>query len=49
MVLKETIQRETSDPNGFLSQTLAFVSGVRGLFYKSAQNSQKWDVVLLGA
>jgi len=41
-------KRETSDPHGFLSRTLAFVSGVRGLFYKSAQNSQKWDVVLLG-
>ncbi|KLO18093.1 MFS, DHA1 sub-family [Schizopora paradoxa] len=41
-------KREASDPYGFLSRTLAFVSGVRGLFYKSAQNSQKWDVVLLG-
>ncbi|EPQ59477.1 MFS general substrate transporter [Gloeophyllum trabeum ATCC 11539] len=41
-------KRESSDPDGFLSRTLAFVSAVRGLFYASARNSQKWDVVLLG-
>jgi hypothetical protein len=42
------LQRESSDPNGFLSRTLQLVSSVRGVFYKSAHNSQKWDVVLLG-
>ncbi|THV08432.1 MFS general substrate transporter [Dendrothele bispora CBS 962.96] len=41
-------KREISDPNGFLSRTLAFVSGVRSLFYKPGPHSQKWDVVLLG-
>jgi len=41
-------KRETSDPNGFLSHTLRFVSAVRTLFYKSSQNSQRWDIVLLG-
>ncbi|KAK1230107.1 hypothetical protein PQX77_006822 [Marasmius sp. AFHP31] len=41
-------QREISDPNGFLSRTLAFVSNVRGLFYQSSTHSAKWDVVLLG-
>ncbi|KAL0568856.1 hypothetical protein V5O48_013122 [Marasmius crinis-equi] len=41
-------QRETSDPNGFLSRTLAFVSHIRGLFYQSSTHSAKWDVVLLG-
>ncbi|KAG0709746.1 major facilitator superfamily domain-containing protein [Suillus ampliporus] len=40
--------RETSDPNGFLARTLRLVSAVRGVFYKSPQNSQRWDVVLLG-
>ncbi|KAH7929414.1 MFS general substrate transporter [Leucogyrophana mollusca] len=40
--------RESADPSGFLSRTLQFVSSVRGLFYQSAQNSQRWDVVLLG-
>lgn len=44
----DKIQREASDPNGFLSQTLAAVSSIRALFYTSAQNSQKWDIVLLG-
>ncbi|KDQ64611.1 hypothetical protein JAAARDRAFT_117985 [Jaapia argillacea MUCL 33604] len=41
-------KRETSDANGFLSRTLWLVSSVRGIFYKSARNSEKWDVVLLG-
>ncbi|KIK68016.1 hypothetical protein GYMLUDRAFT_36828 [Collybiopsis luxurians FD-317 M1] len=40
--------REISNPNGFLSQTLAFVSAIRALFYKPSLQSQKWDVVLLG-
>ncbi|KAH7914225.1 major facilitator superfamily domain-containing protein [Hygrophoropsis aurantiaca] len=40
--------RESSDPSGFLSKTLFLVSSVRGIFYQSAQNSQRWDVVLLG-
>ncbi|KAF9076767.1 MFS DHA1 sub-family [Rhodocollybia butyracea] len=40
--------REISDPNGFLSQTLRFVSAIRGLLYKPSVHSQKWDVVLLG-
>ncbi|KAJ3828394.1 major facilitator superfamily domain-containing protein [Lentinula raphanica] len=40
--------REISDPNGFLSRTLRFVSNVRGLFYKPTLHSQKWDIVLLG-
>lgn len=42
-------QRESSDPNGFLSRTLAFVSTTRGLLYKPTSNPQRWDVVLLGA
>ncbi|KAL5487841.1 hypothetical protein ACEPAI_5949 [Sanghuangporus weigelae] len=41
-------KREASDPNGFLSRTLAFVSAFRSLFIKSAKGSKKWDVVLLG-
>ncbi|KAK7470521.1 hypothetical protein VKT23_001946 [Stygiomarasmius scandens] len=41
-------KREISYPNGFLSRTLAFVSGVRSLLYKPSLHSQKWDVVLLG-
>ncbi|KZV76136.1 MFS DHA1 sub-family [Peniophora sp. CONT] len=41
--------RESSDPHGFLSRTLGFVSATRSLFYDaSGQHSQKWDVVLLG-
>jgi len=40
--------RESTDPAGFLSQTLQFVSDVRGLLYKADQHSKKWDVVLLG-
>ncbi|KAJ7276516.1 MFS general substrate transporter [Mycena haematopus] len=40
--------RETSDPNGFLSRTLQFVSTVRGLLYKPTIHSTKWDIVLLG-
>lgn len=40
--------RESSIPDGFLSRTLQLVSAIRGLFYHSAQNSQRWDVVLLG-
>ncbi|KAI5125014.1 hypothetical protein M0805_007438 [Coniferiporia weirii] len=41
-------KRESGDPNGFLSRTLALVSGIRGLFYNPVQNSRKWDIVLLG-
>ncbi|KAG7096835.1 hypothetical protein E1B28_004244 [Marasmius oreades] len=42
-------QREiTSDPNGFLPRTLAFVSSVRSLLYQSSLHSTKWDIVLLG-
>ncbi|KAI0036795.1 MFS general substrate transporter [Vararia minispora EC-137] len=41
-------KRESFDSHGLLSRTLAFVSSIRGLFYSSAQNSQRWDVVLLG-
>ncbi|KAJ7047249.1 major facilitator superfamily domain-containing protein [Mycena alexandri] len=40
--------RESSDPTGFLSRTLQFVSSVRGFLYKPAVHSRKWDVVLLG-
>ncbi|OAX44542.1 MFS DHA1 sub-family [Rhizopogon vinicolor AM-OR11-026] len=40
--------RESSNPNGLLYRTLWFVSAVRGVFYKPNQNSQRWDVVLLG-
>ncbi|KAJ6515772.1 major facilitator superfamily domain-containing protein [Mycena sanguinolenta] len=40
--------RETSDPNGFLSRTLQFVSTVRGYLYKPSIHSTKWDIVLLG-
>ncbi|KAF8826865.1 hypothetical protein HHX47_DHR5001039 [Lentinula edodes] len=40
--------REISNSNGFLSQTLRFVSAIRGLFYKPSLHSQKWDIVLLG-
>ncbi|KAJ6539461.1 MFS, DHA1 sub-family [Mycena capillaripes] len=40
--------RESSDPTGFLSRTLYFVSSVRGYFYKPSIHSKKWDVVLLG-
>ncbi|KAA1466340.1 MFS DHA1 sub-family [Dentipellis sp. KUC8613] len=41
-------KRESSDPNGFLSRTLWTVSTIRGKLYTSAQNSERWDVVLLG-
>lgn len=41
-------KRESSDPSGFLSQTLGFVSGVRGVLYKPTANPQRWDIVLLG-
>ncbi|PCH41111.1 MFS DHA1 [Wolfiporia cocos MD-104 SS10] len=41
-------KREASDPSGFLSRTLYFVSAVRGLLYKPTSNPQRWDVVLLG-
>ncbi|EGO02190.1 hypothetical protein SERLA73DRAFT_178004 [Serpula lacrymans var. lacrymans S7.3] len=40
--------REASDPNGFLSKTLSSVSAIRETLYKPAQNSQRWDIVLLG-
>ncbi|KZT20414.1 MFS general substrate transporter [Neolentinus lepideus HHB14362 ss-1] len=41
-------KRESNDPNGFLSKSLAAVSAIRSLFYTSTHNSQKWDIVLLG-
>lgn len=40
--------RESSNPTGFLSRTLQFVSSVRGTFYKPDTHHQRWDVVLLG-
>ncbi|KAJ7498798.1 major facilitator superfamily domain-containing protein [Mycena latifolia] len=40
--------RESSDPSGFLSRTLQFVSYIRGLLYKPSTHSRKWDIVLLG-
>ncbi|PFH52815.1 hypothetical protein AMATHDRAFT_73941 [Amanita thiersii Skay4041] len=40
--------REISNPNGFLSRTLQFVSFLRSLVYKSTKHSQRWDIVLLG-
>ncbi|KAJ6485174.1 major facilitator superfamily domain-containing protein [Mycena vitilis] len=40
--------RESSDPAGFLSRTLQFVSNLRGFFYKPSIHSRKWDIVLLG-
>ncbi|OBZ70300.1 Major facilitator superfamily domain-containing protein 10 [Grifola frondosa] len=41
-------KRESSDPTGFLSRTLQFVSATRGLLYKPTSNPQRWDIVLLG-
>ncbi|KAH8999246.1 MFS DHA1 sub-family [Lactarius akahatsu] len=41
-------QRESSDPHGFLSRTLWAVSTIRGWFYKPPNNTQRWDIVLLG-
>ncbi|KAL1747695.1 major facilitator superfamily domain-containing protein [Schizophyllum fasciatum] len=41
-------KREASDPTGFLSQTLHFVSYLRGFVYNSPVHSERWDVVLLG-
>ncbi|KAF8272562.1 MFS DHA1 sub-family [Lactarius quietus] len=41
-------QRESSDPRGFLPRTLWAVSTMRGWFYNPSNNTQKWDVVLLG-
>jgi len=41
-------QRESSDPQGFLSRTLWTVSVIRGRFYNPSYNSQRWDIVLLG-
>ncbi|KAF8591415.1 MFS general substrate transporter [Ramaria rubella] len=41
-------KRESSNPHGFLSQTLSVVSSLRGFFYNPSENSQKWDIVLLG-
>ncbi|KIP08310.1 hypothetical protein PHLGIDRAFT_88266, partial [Phlebiopsis gigantea 11061_1 CR5-6] len=41
-------QRESGDPTGFLSQTLAVVSAVRSFFYNPSANPKKWDIVLLG-
>lgn len=40
--------RESSDPRGFLSQTLGGIRAVRSLLYKPGAQSQRWDVVLLG-
>ncbi|KAF5390712.1 hypothetical protein D9757_002686 [Collybiopsis confluens] len=40
--------REITDPNGFLSLTLNFVSAIRGILYKPSLHSKKWDIVLLG-
>lgn len=40
--------REASDPSGFLSRTLAFVSHVRGFVHKPVEHSQRWDVIILG-
>ncbi|KAH9006956.1 MFS DHA1 sub-family [Lactarius hatsudake] len=41
-------QRESSDPHGFLSRTLSAVSTIRGWFYNPSNNTQRWDIVLLG-
>ncbi|ETW83894.1 major facilitator superfamily [Heterobasidion irregulare TC 32-1] len=41
-------KRETSDPTGFLSRTLGFVSTLRGQLYNATNNPQRWDIVLLG-
>ncbi|KAI9448167.1 MFS DHA1 sub-family [Lactarius indigo] len=41
-------QRESSDPHGFLSRTLWAVSAIRGWFYSPSNNTQRWDIVLLG-
>jgi len=41
-------QRESSDPHGFLSRTLSAVSAIRGWFYNPSNNTQRWDIVLLG-
>ncbi|KAF8914001.1 MFS DHA1 sub-family [Gymnopilus junonius] len=40
--------RESSDPNGFLSRTLQFVTAIRTLLYKPGVQSRRWDIVLLG-
>ncbi|KAF9055447.1 MFS general substrate transporter [Hymenopellis radicata] len=42
--------REISDPNGFLSRTLGFVTYIRSFLYNPAvtANSERWDIVLLG-
>lgn len=42
------MQRESSDPNGFLSLTLRSVSYLRSLLYIPGGQSKRWDVVLLG-
>ncbi|KAI0750752.1 MFS general substrate transporter [Daedaleopsis nitida] len=41
-------ERESSDPSGFLSRTLSFVSGARSLLYQPTSNPRRWDIVLLG-
>ncbi|KAH9943499.1 MFS general substrate transporter [Epithele typhae] len=41
-------KREASDPSGFLSQILSFVSSARGLLYQPTSNPRRWDIVLLG-
>ncbi|KAL1946878.1 hypothetical protein VTO73DRAFT_14982 [Trametes versicolor] len=41
-------KRESSDPSGFLSQTLSLVSSTRALVYTPTSNPQRWDIVLLG-
>jgi len=40
--------RESSDPNGFLSRVLGFVTAVRSVLYKPGVHSRRWDIVLLG-
>ncbi|KDR83637.1 hypothetical protein GALMADRAFT_235941 [Galerina marginata CBS 339.88] len=40
--------KESSDPNGFLSRTLQFVTSIRTLLYKPGVQSRRWDIVLLG-
>jgi hypothetical protein len=44
----DALQKEASDPNGLLSTTLRSVSSVRGFLLSHQQNSEKWDIVLLG-
>ena len=42
-------QRESAHPDGLLTRTLHFVSGIRNFLLRTpAKNPQKWDIVLLG-